>query len=242
MAAIEGTVLGGSKLPFADRAAAGRALVPLLIRAIGEDAGRVVLLALPRGGVPVAAEIAAALEAPLDVLVVRKIGLPSQPELAVGALASGARPDQPVKVLNELLLDRAGLPEEALRRVTERELTELNRREAAYRGGRPPVDVTGRVAVLVDDGLATGASARAGLLALRKRAPQRVVLAVPVAPRQTLAALAGVADLVVCAAMPRRFVAVGRHYVDFGQVDDAEVRRLLGGEEPRRSAGQEPGR
>jgi putative phosphoribosyl transferase len=221
--------IGTSALPFADRGAGGRALVPLLLEALGEDASRAVLLALPRGGVPVAAEIATALEAPLDVLVVRKIGMPSQPELAVGALASGVRPDQPVKVINRLLLDRAGLPESALRKITERELVELHRRETAYRGDRPAVDVTGRIAILVDDGLATGASARAGLLALRARMPERVILAVPVAPRQTLADLADVADSTVCAAVPRRFVAVGRHYVDFGQVNDAEVRRILGG-------------
>lgn len=219
--------VGGSKLPFNDRAAAGRALVPLLVDALGEDAGRAVVLALPRGGVPVAAEIATALAAPLDVLVVRKLGLPSQPELAVGALASGVAPNQPVKVLNEMLLRRAKLTDAALQSVTERELVELHRREAAYRGKRPAVDVTGRVAILVDDGLATGASARAGLLALRARRPDRVVLAVPVAPRQSLLELSEVADHVVCAAMPRRFVAVGRHYVDFGQVSDAEVRRLL---------------
>lgn len=221
--------VGSSKLPFADRAAAGRALVPLLLEALGEDAARAVVLALPRGGVPVAAQVATALCAPLDVLVVRKIGMPSQPELAVGALASGVRPDEPVKVLNELLLRRTGLSESALRRVTERELVELHRREAAYRGGRPAVDVTGRIAILVDDGLATGASARAGLLALRARRPDRVVLAVPVAPKQTLGELGEIADLVVCAAVPRRFVAVGRHYVNFGQVGDDEVRRLLGG-------------
>lgn len=221
--------IGRGKLPFDDRAAAGRALVPLLTEALGDDLTRAVVLALPRGGVPVAAEVAAALGAPLDVLVVRKLGMPSQPELAVGALASGVNPDEPVKVLNEVLLSRTGLPADALERVTQRELVELRRRELAYRGERPAVDVEGRVAILVDDGLATGASARAGLLALRRRNPDRVVLAVPVAPKPTLAGLAEVADQVVCVAVPRRFVAVGRHYVDFGQVDDAAVRELLGG-------------
>ena len=230
----EAVTVGSSKLPFTDRAAAGRALVPLLTEVLGswsESAtGRAVVLALPRGGVPVAAEVAMALEAPLDVLVVRKLGMPGQPELAVGALASGAQPDKPVKVLNEALLAHAGLSEDALDRVTERALAELRRRELAYRGERPPVDVAGRIAILVDDGLATGASARAGLLALRARVPDRVVLAVPVAPRSTLAALTDAADHTVCAALPRRFGAVGRHYVDFGQVSDAEVRRLLGGD------------
>jgi len=163
---------------------------------------------------------------------VRKLGMPTQPELAVGALASGAGRDQPVRVLNEELLRRGGVPADSLDRVTERELAELHRREIAYRGDRPAADVAGRVAVLVDDGLATGASAHAALLALRARAPARIVLAVPVAPRQTLLALADVADHVVCAAVPRRFGAVGRHYVDFTQVTDAEVHRLLSA--PRR--------
>jgi putative phosphoribosyl transferase len=186
-----------------------------------------VVLALPRGGVPVAAEVAAAFDAPLDVLVVRKLGLPSQPELAIGAVASGAQPDKPVKVLNEILLERSGLSAAGLEQVTARELAELRRREQTYRGDRPPVQVAGRTAVLVDDGLATGASARAALLALREHQPDGVVLAVPVAPRSTLVALADAADQVVCAAVPRRFVAVGRHYADFGQVTDAEVHRLL---------------
>jgi predicted phosphoribosyltransferase len=223
--------IGDSKLPFHDRAAAGRALVPLLTEVLdrwAEDGvGQAVVLALPRGGVPVAAEVAAALEAPLDVLVVRKLGMPWQPELAIGAIASGTQPDKPVKVLNEMLLERSGLPEDVLDLVIERAVAELHRREQAYRGERPAVDVSKRVAVLVDDGLATGASARAALLALRMRLPERVVLAVPVAPRSTLSGLADVADHVVCAAVPRRFGAVGRHYVDFGQVGDTEVRRLL---------------
>ena len=228
-ATVRAVTIGRGRLPFDDRAAAGRALVPLLMEALGDDVARAVVLALPRGGVPVAAEVARALNAPLDVLVVRKLGMPSQPELAVGALASGVNPDEPVKVLNEVLLSRTGLPADALERVTQRELLELRRRELAYRGERPAVDVEGRVAILVDDGLATGASARAGLLALRRRNPDRVVLAVPVAPKPTLAGLAEVADQVVCVAVPRRFVAVGRHYLDFGQVDDIEVRELLGG-------------
>jgi putative phosphoribosyl transferase len=223
--------IGDSKLPFPDRAAAGRVLVPLLTEVLDQWAengvGRAVVLALPRGGVPVATEVATALEAPLDVLVVRKLGMPWQPELAIGALASGTQPDKPVKVLNETLLERTGLPEDVLDLVIERALAELHRREQAYRGERPAVDVSGRVAILIDDGLATGASARAALLALRMRQPDRVALAVPVAPRSTLIELTEVADHVVCAAVPRRFGAVGRHYVNFGQVSDAEVRRLL---------------
>jgi len=227
----QGVTIGDGKLPFPDRAAAGRALVPLLTEVLdrwAEDGvGQAVVLALPRGGVPVAAQVATALEAPLDILVVRKLGVPWQPELAIGALASGTQPDKPVKVLNDMLLERTGLPEDILDTVIERALAELHRREQAYRGERPAIAVTGRVAVLVDDGLATGASARAALLALRMRLPERIVLAVPVAPRSTLMGLADVADHVVCAAVPRRFGAVGRHYVDFGQVSDTEVRRLL---------------
>jgi putative phosphoribosyl transferase len=227
----EAVTIGDSKLPFVNRAEAGCALVPLLTEVLGRwsehGVGQAIVIALPRGGVPVAAEVATALEAPLDVLVVRKLGMPWQPELAIGALASGTQQDKPVKVLNEMLLERTGLPEDVLDLVVERELTELRRREHAYRGERPPVDVSGRVAILVDDGLATGASARAALLALRTRLPERVVLAVPVAPRSTLIGLTDVADHVVCAAVPRRFGAVGRHYADFGQVSDAEVRRLL---------------
>lgn len=227
----QAVTIGESKLPFPDRAAAGRALIPLLTEVLArwaeEGARQIVALALPRGGVPVAAEVASALEAPLDVLVVRKLGMPWQPELAIGALASGTEPDKPVKVLNETLLERTRLPEDILDLVIERALAELHRREQAYRGERPAVDVCGQVAVLIDDGLATGASARAALLALRMRQPDRVVLAVPVAPRTTLVELTDVADHVVCGAVPRRFGAVGRHYVNFGQVSDTEVRRLL---------------
>lgn len=189
--------------------------------------GDCAVLALPRGGVPVAAEVAAALHAPLDVLVVRKLGMPGQPELAFGAVASGTDPDQPVQVRNDLVLSRARVAPDQLEAVVRSEVAELQRRERAYRGDRPAVDVSGRTAIVVDDGLATGASARAALLAVRHRAPAAVVLAVPVAPRSTLAALELVADQVVCAAAPRRFVAVGRHYTDFHQVTDAEVARLL---------------
>jgi putative phosphoribosyl transferase len=189
--------------------------------------GECAVLALPRGGVPVAAEVAAALDAPLDVLLVRKLGVPGQPELAFGAVASGVDPQIPVQVLNELVLAHADAQPGELDAVVKREVAELHRRERAYRGDRPPVDVAGRTAVVVDDGLATGASARAALLAVRARGPSAVVLAVPVAPRSTLQALATVADDVVCAAAPRRFVAVGRHYVDFHQVSDAEVHAVL---------------
>lgn len=185
------------------------------------------MLGLPRGGVPVAAEVAAGLDAPLDVLVVRKLGMPAQPELAFGAVASGADPDHPVQVRNEAVLARGHASPEELDAVVHREVAELARRERAYRGDAPAVEVSGRIAVVVDDGLATGASARAALLAVRARGPSSVIIAVPVAPRPTLTALDGLADHVVCAAAPRRFVAVGRHYADFHQVTDAEVRAAL---------------
>lgn len=228
--------VGAARLPFRDRAAAGLALARLLDDVLNnrpdqleqpEQPEQMVVLALPRGGLPVASQVAAALGAPLDVMVVRKLGLPAQPELAVGALASAAGAAEPVRVLNEALVASGEVPPSVLRQVTSRELVELRRREAAYRGDRPPVDVAGRTAIVVDDGLATGATARAALYALRRLRPARVVLAVPVAPRSTLAGLADVADQVVCAAAPRRFVAVGRHYDDFDQVTDTEVRRLL---------------
>lgn len=219
--------MGTHKLPFADRAAAGRALAPLVADIVAGLTGPCVVLALPRGGVPVAAEVAAALAAPLDVLVVRKLGMPGQPELAFGAVASGPDPRNPVQVRNNAVLRRTGPDARDLEAVVEREVAELHRRERAYRGDRPVAEVAGRVAVIVDDGLATGASAHAALLAVRARGPAAVVLAVPVAPRSTLVQLDGIADHVMCAAAPRRFTAVGRHYTDFHQVTDAEVRAAL---------------
>lgn len=186
-----------------------------------------VVLALPRGGVPVAAEVAAAIGAVLDVLVVRKLGMPGQPELAFGAVASGVDAEHPILVRNDALLRRTGVPARAVESVIAREVAELRRRERAYRGDRPVVDLTGQVAVLVDDGLATGASARAAVLAVRARCPAAVLLAVPVAPPSALAALDAMADHVVCAAVPRHFLAVGQCYRDFHQVSDAEVRELL---------------
>lgn len=221
---------GNARTPFADRTAAGKALAQLAIEfaaAAATARGPYAVLALPRGGVPVAAEVATALGALLDVLVVRKLGMPGQPELAIGAVAGGTDPDRPVQVRNEGLLRRCELPAAAVDAVVAREVRELRRRERAYRGERPAMDVAGRVAFVVDDGLATGATARAALEAVRAMGPAAVVLAVPVAPRSTLLALEPAADHVLCAAVPRRFVAVGRHYADFHQVTDAEVRRHL---------------
>ena len=205
---------------FADRRQAGAALADRL----GHHAGRtdVVVLALPRGGVPVGAEVARALNAPLDVFVVRKLGLPGQPELAMGAIASGG-----VRVMNREVLDSIDVPQAAIDRVTRDEQAELERRELEYRAGRPPVPIEGRVVILVDDGLATGSSMRAAVLAVRRRHPSRVVVAVPVGARETCVELEELADEVVCAFTPELFRAVGLWYADFSQTTDAEVRQLL---------------
>ncbi|MEU7487824.1 phosphoribosyltransferase family protein [Streptomyces sp. NPDC042319] len=177
-----------------------------------------VVLALPRGGVPVAAEIARDLGAPLDVLVARKIGAPGQPELAIGALAGEDRP-----LFDARALEFLGLTEEGLTADVARERTELHRREDLYRGRRPPPELTGRTVVLVDDGLATGMTARAALRALRRHGPATVLLAVPVASPTTAAALAEEADDVLCLSRPPDFRAVGEWYDDFTQVSDEDV-------------------
>jgi putative phosphoribosyl transferase len=205
---------------FPDRSAAGRALAERLKRHRHKSSLRV--LALPRGGVPVAYEVALALDAPLDVLVVRKIGAPGHPELAIGAIASGG-----ARVVNESVVDELGLNDESIARAADAEKEELARRERTYRGDRPPVDVEGRTVILVDDGLATGATMRAAALALRAQNPARVVVAVPVAAEQTCAELRDDVDEVVCALTPEPFLAVGAWYEDFSQTTDEEVRELL---------------
>lgn len=207
-----------SNLVFADRREAGRVLAGLL----GDLRGRgdVVVLGLPRGGVPVAAEVAAALGAPLEVFVVRKLGAPGRPELAVGAIASGG-----VLVTNDEIISGLGVAPEQVRRTAEREERELRRRELAYRGDRPMLDLAGRTVVVVDDGLATGASMRAALRAVRRLGPGRVVVAVPTAP--VTADLSGEADELVRATTPEPFLAVGHSYRDFRQTTDEEVRALL---------------
>ena len=205
---------------FQDRSEAGRVLAGALAEYAGDPG--VLVLALPRGGVPVGYEVARELHAPLDVFVVRKLGAPSQEELALGALASGG-----ARVLNREVVNALGITPEEIVRVTQREQQELERREQQYRGGRPPLEVSGRTVILVDDGLATGSSMRAAIAALRQRGPAKVVVAVPVAPPSTCRELQSEADQVVCAVTPMPFYAVGQWYRDFTQTSDEEVRRLL---------------
>ncbi|MDQ3641360.1 MAG: phosphoribosyltransferase [Actinomycetota bacterium] len=209
---------------FKDRAEAGR----VLARALGHLAGRddVVVLALPRGGVPVAHEVARALGAPLDVFLARKLGVPGHRELAMGAVASGG-----VRVLHQAVIDALSISPEAIEEVAAREGAELARREQAYRSGRPPLEVAGRTVVVVDDGLATGATMRAAVTALRAQLAGRIVVAVPVGPPETCAEMAAEADEVVCVRTPRWFQAVGQWYDDFSQTTDDEIRALLALEE-----------
>jgi predicted phosphoribosyltransferase len=205
---------------FRDRREAGRTLADRLSSFAGRD--DVVVLALPRGGVPVGFEVARALGAELDVFVVRKLGLPGHPELAMGAIASGD-----VRVLNEDVLESYPIPTTAIDVVTRTERVELERRERAYRDGRPLAAIDGRMVILVDDGLATGSTMRAAVLAVRRLHPARVVVAVPVGAWQTCEALREVADDVVCPFTPEPFIAVGLWYADFSQTTDDEVRQLL---------------
>ena len=200
----------------------------MLADVLGHLAGRddVVVLALPRGGVPVAAEVACALGAPLDVFLARKLGVPAQPELAMGAVASGG-----VRVLHQAVIDALSIAPQAIEEVAAREGAELARREHAYRTGRPPLEIAGRTVVVVDDGLATGATMRAAVTALRAQMAARIVVAVPVGPRETCEELAGEADEVVCVRMPRSFQAVGQWYDDFSPTTDDEIRALLALEE-----------
>lgn len=205
---------------FRDRVDAGIALAGELQKFAGRD--DVLVLALPRGGVPVGYQVARALRAPLDVFLVRKIGAPGHEELAVGALASGG-----VRVLDEGLINQLGIADADIERISALEQTELRRRERRYRGDRPPPDPAGRTVILVDDGLATGASMRAAVRALRQQRPARVVVAVPVGARAACEALALEADDVICASIPEPFYAVGLWYEDFAQTTDDEVETLL---------------
>ncbi len=207
-------------MQFRDRTDAGRKLARYL--AHHADQPDVLVLALPRGGVPVAFAVAQALHAPLDVFLVRKLGVPGHEELAMGAIASNG-----VRVLNEDVVRDLGLADEAIARVAAREEAELTRRERAYRDDRPPPEIAGRTVILVDDGLATGATMRAAVAALRQQRPARLVVAVPTAAPAVCDALRAEVDEVVCAITPEPFYAVGLWYEDFTPTTDDEVRALL---------------
>jgi predicted phosphoribosyltransferase len=205
---------------FRDRREAGRLLAAKLTAYANRP--DVIVLALPRGGVPVADEVARALGAPLDVFVVRKLGVPGSEELAMGAVATGG-----VRVLNDQLVNRLGIPDHLIDAVAVREGQELARRERLYRGGRPPLDVRDRTVILVDDGLATGATMHAAIAALRQLHPARIVVAVPTASPETCEEMRAEVDDVICAITPEPFQAVGRWYQDFAQTTDEEVQDLL---------------
>jgi len=209
------------ELPFTDRAAAGRALGDRLARMHLVDP---VVLALPRGGVPVGAEVARALNAPLDLLLVRKIGVPYQRELAVAAVMDGAAP---VVVIDEPIRAEAGVTRIYIEQQARIELAEIERRRRVYLGGRAPLPVAGKSAIVVDDGIATGTTVRAAIQGLRQRQPARLVLAVPVAPPETVGRLRAEVDDLVCLAQPQVFGAIGLFYVDFHQLSDEEVVRAL---------------
>ena len=210
----------GCELRFRDRREAGRMLAKSLRKYSSRD--DVIVFGLPRGGLPVAYEVARALEAPLDVFIVRKLGVPGYEELAMGAIASGG-----ARVLNESVLAQLDDSDEALALATETETRELERREIEYRGDRPPYDLRGRTVILVDDGLATGSTMRAAILALRERGIASCVVAVPVAAPDTCAEFHDEVDEIVCAITPADFRAVGQFYEDFSQTTDDDVRELL---------------
>jgi putative phosphoribosyl transferase len=220
MAGWSGLARRSARRTFQDRREAGEVLAQELSAYHGRD--DLLVLGLARGGVPVGWEVAAALRAPLDVFLVRKLGVPQWQELAMGALASGGG-----LVVNDNLIRSLSISDEALRATIERETEELNRREQAYRGDKPPTDPKGKVAILVDDGIATGASMLAAVRAVRSAEPAQVVVAVPVGPPSACSQLGREADEVVCATMPPAFEAVGQVYSDFHQVSDDEVRELL---------------
>lgn len=222
-------------MPFKDRSEAGRKLAHALTKYRDR---RPVVLALPRGGVPVAAEVAAALKAPLDLVLVRKIGVPIQPELAMGAVVDGSAP---IVVRNDDVIRMAGIDESEFNAVCDRELAEIERRRRLYIGERKRADVAGGTAIVIDDGIATGATTRAALQATRLRKPDKLVLAVPVAPTDSVAAMRQEADDVVCLEDYTVFGAIGFYYSDFRQISDEEVietlRRFSIGERERKPAG-----
>jgi putative phosphoribosyl transferase len=210
----------GKMTPFRDRRDAGRKLAQELLHYANRS--DVTILALPRGGVPVAFEVALALNDPLDILIVRKLGLPGQEELAIGAIASGG-----IRILNDDIIRILNIPEEVINIVVRQELQELERREQSYRGERPAPEVRDRTIILVDDGLATGASMRAAVAGLRAQHPARIVVAVPTAAREVCDAFNHEVDEVVCVMTPEPFFGVGRWYEDFRQISDEDVRILL---------------
>ena len=208
-------------MSFQDRSDAGRRLAKALSEYKGRNA---VVLALPRGGVPVAAEVAAALKAPLDLILVRKIGVPTQPELAMGAVVDGAAP---IVVRNEEVIELSGTTAEEFDATCARELAEIERRRQLYIGDRPRAEIAGRVVIVIDDGIATGATTRAALQAIRNRKPKELVLAVPVAPPDTITKLREAVDALICLETPELFGAIGYFYRDFRQVSDQEVVAIL---------------
>jgi putative phosphoribosyl transferase len=206
---------------FSDRKDAGIQLAAALMRFKTESP---VVLALPRGGVPVAYEVARVLNAPLDIIVARKLGAPGQRELGLGAIVDG---DHPESVLNEDIIQELDVSPEYIKGEIESELKEIRRRENAYRKGRPRADLSGRIVIVIDDGIATGGSIRAALRGVRRLAPKKVVLAVPVAPAETIEALRPEADEIICLETPEYFMAIGEFYDDFSQTSDDEVIELL---------------
>ena len=208
-------------MPFIDRMDAGRRLAKALAH---YTAQRPVVLALPRGGVPVAAEVATVLDAPLDLILVRKIGVPFQPELAMGAVVDGGKP---VIVRNEDVISLAGVSEREFNATCDQQLAEIERRRKLYLGNRPHPQIAGLTVIVVDDGIATGATTRAALQAIRMRKPSKLVLAVPVAPTESLKELRGEADEIICLEDYEDFGAIGLFYSDFRQVSDTEVIEIL---------------
>lgn len=219
----------GDPIMFSNRVAAGRMLAGALSSYKGKD---VVVLAIPRGGLPVAREVADALEAPFDIVVVRKLGAPGQPELGIGAVVDG---DHPRAIFNQGVIESLGVGDEYINREIERQLKEIKRREMAYRGGELPVPLAGKTVIVVDDGIATGSSVRAALRGVRRAKPKKLVLAIPVAPAETLEALRADTDEIVCLETPENFFAVGQFYRDFHQVGDDEVKRMLAARRPAES-------
>jgi putative phosphoribosyl transferase len=206
---------------YSTREEAGRILARRLMSYAGAD---VVVLGIPRGGPPVARQVADALSAPLDVVVVRKLGAPGQPELGIGAVVDG---DHPRAIFNQDIVEHLGVSGEYVEAEIRRQLKEVNRREAAYRGGRKKIPLAGKTVIVIDDGIATGSSVRAALRGVRRQKPKRLILAVPVAPSETIEALRSEADEIVCLETPAGFYAVGQFYRDFHQISDEEVREIL---------------